>query len=280
MVLRSAERLTGRVPHELSRFGRRRLLTDRNFWCGEGGILIVGAAPAHYLHAAAQYGCDFCAAPLLFPGSARLDGCQRLALHLTCTAFQTVKPLTVCIPLSLAASSRRRCTSDRNFCPCDFHHTLPSFARFMDPLSIAAGAIAITQAASMVALGIRTLRSLANGPTEFAELLEDLTSLEGVLELTRASIEALQTLGSQLPARSVAALQTLHRELRHCTDKIEQLAQRLLAGSKGVDKKGQPRVSRTRWLREKDTVADLRARVQRLHLGLSTCFAAVNTAQA
>ncbi|KAK3312355.1 hypothetical protein B0H66DRAFT_608624 [Apodospora peruviana] len=95
----------------------------------------------------------------------------------------------------------------------------------MDPLSITASVIALTQAAS------------AQWTDEFLELLEELATLEGVLELTRASVEALQTLRSQNSGRGFAVLQTLQQQLRQCTAEIDELTKRMLAGRKGVDSK-------------------------------------------
>jgi len=130
----------------------------------------------------------------------------------------------------------------------------------MDPLSVAASAIAIGQAASAVAMGVRALKSFSNGPVEFSELLTDLSSFEVVLEITRASVEAMQALGPNMPAQSQSfvGLQALHRELTQCTENIDSLAKRMIAASGGVNKKGQHRIPRVRWLREKDNVAKLR----------------------
>lgn len=149
----------------------------------------------------------------------------------------------------------------------------------MDPLSVAASTIAIGQAASAIAVGVRALKSLANGPTEFRELLTDISAFEVVLEVTRASIEAMQTLGPQMPAQSFAGLQALQRELAQCTEDIDRFTKRMTFASDGLDKKGQYRIPRLRWLREKDDIAKLRRRVQHLHLGLSTCLAAVGATQ-
>jgi hypothetical protein len=146
----------------------------------------------------------------------------------------------------------------------------------MDPLSLTASVIAITQAASGLAAGVRALKTFNNGPAEFGELLDDLGTLEGMLELTRRSVEALQTLSHQNSARAFAVLQTLEQQLRQCTSQIEDLTKRILADSKGMDKKGRHRISRTRWLREKDNMVKLRTKAQRLHLELSTCFSAVD----
>jgi len=149
----------------------------------------------------------------------------------------------------------------------------------MDPLSITASVITITQAASGLARGVRALKTFRNGPTEFGELLDDLAVLEGVLELTRGSVEAMQTLGHKNSARAFAVLQTLEQQLGQCTLQMDDLTKRMLADSKGIDKKGRHRISRTRWLREKENMVKLRTKAQRLHLELSTCFAAVDTTQ-
>jgi hypothetical protein len=146
----------------------------------------------------------------------------------------------------------------------------------MDPLSVTASAIAIGQAASAVAIGVRALRTLANGPDEFADLLRDLSAFEIVLEVTRASVNALQTLGSHVPGKALVALQALHHQLCLCTTEIDGFVNRMTAESKGINKKGQHRIPRIRWLCEKATVSKLRQRVQHLQLELSACFTAVS----
>ncbi|KAK4446251.1 hypothetical protein QBC34DRAFT_150829 [Podospora aff. communis PSN243] len=149
----------------------------------------------------------------------------------------------------------------------------------MDPLSVTASAIAIGQAASAIAGGVRALRLLSNGPREFAHLLDDISAFELVLEVTRASIAALQILGPRMPENTLVAVETLQRKLQDCTRDISEFAERMTAASKGFNDKSQHRIPRIRWPREKDNIENLRHRVQHLHLELSTCFAAVSTTQ-
>jgi len=146
----------------------------------------------------------------------------------------------------------------------------------MDPLSATASAIAIAQAISAIAIGVQTLKSVRNAPAEFEALVADLTTLEAILKLTHDGLQALQTPGSPISAIAFSAVQTLHQELCQVAKALQDLTASLTAESKGLNKMGQHRVGRIKWLREKDSITNLRDRAQRLHLELSTCFVAIS----
>jgi hypothetical protein len=147
----------------------------------------------------------------------------------------------------------------------------------MDPLSVTASVIAITQAVFSIGQGIQAFRSLNNASTELLSLLQDLISLQAVLQLLKAHISSQPSLSVRIPIDYPLAIQSLYLDLSKTTAELNDLAERLLASSKGINKKGLYHVSRISYLKEKSNIERLRDRSQVLQNNASSCLAAFNT---
>ncbi|KAK3682980.1 hypothetical protein B0T22DRAFT_297853 [Podospora appendiculata] len=83
----------------------------------------------------------------------------------------------------------------------------------MDPLSIAASAIAIAQAVQAIGSGVHMLQSIARAPAAFSAMLNELSSLQGVLHQLRNAMEDITDPESHIPADAIERISRLHFDM-------------------------------------------------------------------
>lgn len=120
----------------------------------------------------------------------------------------------------------------------------------MDPLSIIASTIAITQA---LGFGIKTLQSLANSNVEFCDLLNDALDLSAVQSLSRDAIRRLENVKSSLQVLA-GDLDEIIRGF-HCGQKASVAAMNDKSNIK-------IKISKLAWQRNRSTVIRLRERAK------------------
>ncbi|KAI1408719.1 ankyrin [Hypoxylon sp. FL1857] len=158
----------------------------------------------------------------------------------------------------------------------------------MDPLSIAASIITLVQATAGIAKGVRFLRSIGQIPLEFAELVNELSTLQAVAEQVRAGLKDYedQSLdkGSDdgLTGLDPSILISLKTDLFHIVDELDALCGRLTKPTRQSQIPGQPckeHVSTLRWQKEKNRIAKLKQKAQSTRGYLSLCFSVINSSQ-
>ena len=149
----------------------------------------------------------------------------------------------------------------------------------MDPLSITAGIIAIGQAVAATGTVLRAVRSFENAPVEFLMLLNDLTSLQAILEDIRSSCHKLEAAPINSDLKNLKTLEALEQDLRQIYTELTKLAEKFVTGNNGRTRKGLPRISKIKWLKEKDNIKQLRERSRDVQMRLALAYNVFNVSQ-
>lgn len=149
----------------------------------------------------------------------------------------------------------------------------------MDPLSITASIIALGQAVASTGTVLRTVRSFVNAPAEFLALLNDLTSLQAVVEDIKSSCEAIEAGSTSSISKNLKTLEALEQDLRQIYSDLTKLAEKFIAGLRGRNRNGLPRISNFKWFKEKDNIKQLRERARDLQLRLALAYNILNVSQ-
>lgn len=147
----------------------------------------------------------------------------------------------------------------------------------MDPLSVIASSIAVFQASVAAVRCVQALVSLRQVPSEFCVLVNELTTLQAVTEQVRTSLEELNKaplVNVACPSLDVSAALALKSELELIAEQWQALCHRFTK----TKENGELRVSKRAWLRQKDSVARLRARASSTRNDLTLCFGALISA--
>jgi hypothetical protein len=181
----------------------------------------------------------------------------------------------------------------------------------MDPVSIAASAVAFAQALGVVGSSIRALRSLGQAPAEFADLLRDLVQLQGQLELSERHLRDLQrttttepyeqadvlkttdtdlsddsekhTLSdsqtrplrranTNVPSEHLLPIKALQGRLNQLVAELNEFSERYIRHSKGRTKDGLHQISKVKWLREKAAINTIREHAKQAMAQLGTSY--------
>ncbi|KAK1831294.1 hypothetical protein QBC39DRAFT_351566, partial [Podospora conica] len=165
------------------------------------------------------------------------------------------------MPPSLHPPTRENCASPRAVprSPPSPFPTPPSCS--MDPLSIIASTIAITQA---LGFGIKTLQSIANSNVEFCDMLKELSSLRDWLnQLDTLDLSAVQTLSQDAISRLDnvrSSLQLLAGDLDEITKGFHCRTTSLTATENTSNTK--TKISKIAWHRNRNTVLRLQERAK------------------
>jgi hypothetical protein len=154
----------------------------------------------------------------------------------------------------------------------------------MDPLSATASVIALVQATVAIAKGVQFIRSLGDIPLEFAQLCNELTTLQAVAEQVKSTLKDVEShpQPQNVPSPDTAIITSLVDDLGQTTKKLDDLCERLKVSKKKTVKtgNGKDRISKFRWQREKENVARLQRQARTTRQYLSLCFTAFNSSQA
>ncbi|RSL42857.1 hypothetical protein CEP54_015332 [Fusarium duplospermum] len=146
-------------------------------------------------------------------------------------------------------------------------------------MEVAAAAIAFTQGIGMIATGIRTLHSIRQAPTEFMDLLNHLSTLNGRTELLRRALGSLGAVHSNVPEVDLDTINNLKLQFEGISSQFNEIARNFISKSKGQDDQGRYRIPRIMWQREQSNLMRLRERVRQLSSEMTDCLAAINTSQ-
>ncbi|KAL0769303.1 hypothetical protein CaCOL14_008611 [Colletotrichum acutatum] len=149
----------------------------------------------------------------------------------------------------------------------------------MDPLSTAASIIALIQASAAVGKGVKILLSLRHAPADFCELVDELTTLQDVIEQVKSPLQELEKGGVALPTLNIAPTLALKQDLKSIQEELLALCHRLTGTKSGDEMSGQLRVSMSRWIRERSNVAKLKCRASKTKASLILCFGALISSQ-
>jgi predicted RNase H-like nuclease (RuvC/YqgF family) len=142
----------------------------------------------------------------------------------------------------------------------------------MDPLSVTAGVIALTQASVGIGNGIQFLRSLKDIAAEYKDLLDELSNLYLITEHIRAVLEQFQCTESsksgpalRLLGMNYSIITSLTRDLSQITDDLSDLCDRLKKTPRRevIEMAGQSkhqRVSKYGWQKENHSLDMLRSK--------------------
>ena len=154
----------------------------------------------------------------------------------------------------------------------------------MDPLSVVASIIAVSQALGM---GIQLLAGIANAPAEFAEMLSELSTLQACMRQVCSVASAAADPDLSLPAEVLVRLETKKYELGQIAGAIDDIGARLLvsrdyngnrassaSASASLTKRGGggQKVSVIDWQRQRGRFVKLRDRARRCREDLAVCL--------
>ncbi|KAK4206168.1 hypothetical protein QBC37DRAFT_143333 [Rhypophila decipiens] len=148
----------------------------------------------------------------------------------------------------------------------------------MDPLSAAASAIALLQAAAAIGKGIKTIRSFGRAPAELCSLLNELTTLQALSSQFEQDIRRLKDDSCLLSDKHNASLFNLsrvHQELSATVEQLESLVERFIRSSKGLNKHGQYRIPPIRWQLERANVLQLCKTAERTRENLTAIMTSI-----
>ncbi|KAK3986776.1 ankyrin repeat-containing domain protein [Cladorrhinum sp. PSN332] len=134
----------------------------------------------------------------------------------------------------------------------------------MDPLSIAASALTLTKAATIIYDTVTLLHKFNKARAEFCDLLNDLATLQAILHNVKSSL---------------AHVLPIYTKLNLAAEELQELAHRLLSTSGGIGKDGLRQISKLQWYQERQTVSDLRNRIRSSREDLILCFEALQLSQ-
>ncbi|KAF0329203.1 ankyrin repeat protein [Colletotrichum asianum] len=149
----------------------------------------------------------------------------------------------------------------------------------MDPLSITTSVIALVQA---LGVGVKFFSSMRQIPADFCDLSNELTDLQAVAEQVKTSLQEMEngdTKNAAVPGITASAIQTLEDDFALIVHELEALCGRLQKSDRHADIVGELRVSKRKWLREKDNVARLRAKASKTKQSLMLRFIALVSSQ-
>lgn len=160
----------------------------------------------------------------------------------------------------------------------------------MDPLSAAANIITLVQAAVTIGKGVQFLRSLAEIPAEFQELLRELAILQSVVDYIQTEVRDTGSsrkrgirVDDGFSGIDPSIILALESDLVEISHELRSLCQRLRkpqqSTQKGSNIDSNERVSKYKWQREKIYITRLRhkARTAKEHLNL--CFTVFASSQ-
>lgn len=141
----------------------------------------------------------------------------------------------------------------------------------MDPLSIAASAIALGQCARAVRIGIEEVLSLRNASDDFLSLLNELSLLHAFLERSHRTLAQGNTTFDD--SQDCGTLRLLVEEVENIIRDLDELAKTLMHGSKNPSQKYGYEISKRKWFQFKDIIAKLRERSRQIRQDLGVWFA-------
>lgn len=152
---------------------------------------------------------------------------------------------------------------------------------------MAAGVIALTQAAVGIGKGIRFLQSLKDVPVEYKDLLDELSNLHLITDHIQAVLKQFQSikpskLDSKLRLARVECgiITSLTDDLSKVTNDLNDLCDRLKKTPRRVYEDGQPRhqrVSKYEWQKEKRSLDMLRSKARTTREFLTLCFSVLTS---
>lgn len=145
----------------------------------------------------------------------------------------------------------------------------------MDPLSIAASAIALGQCARAIRTGIKELLSLRNASDDFLSLLNELSLLNAFLERSRRTLAQEDTLDN-CSSQDYGSLKLLMGDIEAIVRDLDDLSKTLIHGSKQSSHRDGHEISKTKWLRFKDNITKLCERSRHMRQDLGVWFAMSN----
>lgn len=152
----------------------------------------------------------------------------------------------------------------------------------MDPLSVVASVIALSQASGAIGKGVKFLHSLRHIPAEFCDVVNQLTALQAVLQQVTAALEGYDDDKSDAskPATDLSGVLVLENDLKQTTGELEALCKRLRATDKRPTQDGKLHISKSKWIREKRNMEKIRMKAIAARDNLTLCFGALISSQA
>lgn len=151
----------------------------------------------------------------------------------------------------------------------------------MDPLSITASTLALAQ---VLALGIKRLQRIANSSLEFCDMVNDLSTLRGLLELLQATMKNHDSISTDnqplvISADTVRSLEAIRVELELVVSGMNDIESRLSGAGGTRDQTKRRKVSKLAWQRNRKNVLRLRERSRRCREELSACIGLLGFSQ-
>lgn len=151
----------------------------------------------------------------------------------------------------------------------------------MDPLSITASVVALIQATTAVGKGIKFLHSPSHIPDEFCDLINELATLQAVLGQVTSALKELQCDNPAAPVLRVDLTKALvlENDLQQTVGEIDSLCIRLQETARATRRDGKLAISKKTWLRERSSIAHLKAKARAAKSDLSLCFESLISTQ-
>ncbi len=118
----------------------------------------------------------------------------------------------------------------------------------MGPLSITASIVALAQASGFIGKIVSKLCAFSKARAEFCDLLNEIGTLQAVLLDVETTLRQISHRSTMLPVvGEPRAVLSIQQELDFAVKEMDELATRLLTGSKGLDADGLHRISKLQW---------------------------------
>jgi hypothetical protein len=143
----------------------------------------------------------------------------------------------------------------------------------MDPLSIAASAIALGQCAGAVQFGIKALLSLRSASDDFLSLLNELSLLHAFLERSRRTLAHENNTFDNCSSQDCGSLRLLMEEVENIVRDLDHLAKSLMHGSQNASLEHGHDISKRKWFRSRGSITKLRERSRQIRQDLGVWFA-------
>lgn len=148
----------------------------------------------------------------------------------------------------------------------------------MDPLSAIASVIAVSQA---LGVGVKALKTLANAPSEFSDMLSELSALQACTSQLHSMMGTMPDPRLSIPADVLSRLERIKFELGQIHGTLRDTETRLLRGKLKIlmNKKGEPRISIINWQKERAKATRLRDQAKRCREDLAICLSLLGVSE-
>ncbi|KFY91435.1 hypothetical protein V500_04666 [Pseudogymnoascus sp. VKM F-4518 (FW-2643)] len=139
----------------------------------------------------------------------------------------------------------------------------------MDPLSICASIIALCQAVTAITAGIREIATVIAAPDEISDLHNELETVHGYLDKTRAVLESLASSESALPAPDLSHVHSVVKSLEGELGELARMVEVIVRQMQGADSRRRKVLPALKWRHRRRDITRRRDKIRQLRTALA-----------